>query len=114
MTSLRVSRLIFSQEPTDTALPAKYRVYRGAADNLPDADSVRATAAIEERAVALGDADVLLVLVSGGGSALLADPIDGLTLQDKLEAIRSVRDRVFTGFYRISPGLHISLGLLKV
>ncbi|MBC7504405.1 MAG: DUF4147 domain-containing protein [Sandarakinorhabdus sp.] len=51
---------------------------------LPDADSVRAGVRALALAGALGPDDHLLALVSGGGSAVLAAPVAGLTLAEKV------------------------------
>ena len=52
---------------------------------VPDAAGLRAAQEVEELADSLGAGDVLLCLISGGGSALLPAPIGGLTLEDKAE-----------------------------
>ena len=48
----------------------------------PDERSVRAAESVEEFLDGLEDGDLLLVLVSGGASALLADAASGITLED--------------------------------
>jgi glycerate 2-kinase len=53
-----------------------------AAHPLPDAAGRDATARILHLAAGLGADDLMLCLVSGGGSALLELPADGLTLED--------------------------------
>lgn len=53
---------------------------------LPDAAGQRGAEQVAETAVAAGAGDVLLVLISGGGSALLPLPSDGITLQEKIAA----------------------------
>lgn len=53
-----------------------------AAHPLPDERSVRAGQAIADTARALGEGDTLIVLLSGGGSAMLTLPAAGLTLDD--------------------------------
>ena len=52
----------------------------------PDQESVRAGRRALEVARALGPGDLLVVLLSGGASAGLAAPADGLTLEDKAAA----------------------------
>uniref|UniRef100_A0A7I4Y9V6 Glycerate kinase n=2 Tax=Haemonchus contortus TaxID=6289 RepID=A0A7I4Y9V6_HAECO len=66
------------------------RVFYGAHNNLPDSDSVAATREAL-RCIQENDADdvVFLVLISGGGSALFCAP-DGLSLEEKLSAIRTL------------------------
>jgi hydroxypyruvate reductase len=55
---------------------------------VPDARGVSAAAEVLELARALRRGDLLLVLLSGGASALLPAPADGLTLEDKATATR--------------------------
>jgi glycerate-2-kinase len=54
-----------------------------AAHPVPDAASERAARRILELASGLGADDLMLALISGGGSALLALPAPGITLADK-------------------------------
>ncbi len=51
----------------------------------PDEGSVRATESVEKLLEGLSEGDLLLVLVSGGASALLADAADGIGLEDLKE-----------------------------
>ena len=66
----------------------KSEILTGSPGNLPDAAAV--TAARRALALAQGaqDGEVLLVLISGGGSALLPLPAPPLTLDDKLGSIK--------------------------
>jgi glycerate 2-kinase len=50
---------------------------------VPDASSLRAAERIRERVQGLTAEDLVLCLMSGGGSALLTLPLEGLTLGDK-------------------------------
>lgn len=56
----------------------------------PDAQSIRAAERALEIAHGLEAQDHLLVLLSGGGSALLAAPVPGLTLADKQATTRAL------------------------
>jgi hydroxypyruvate reductase len=57
---------------------------------VPDEAGESAAAAILERARGLGEDDLLLVLVSGGGSALLSLPVDGVPMADLKALTRSL------------------------
>jgi hydroxypyruvate reductase len=57
---------------------------------IPDAESVRAAHRALEIAESLEPGDHLLVLLSGGGSALLAAPADGVALADKQSITRAL------------------------
>src|ERR1700751_198124 len=54
-----------------------------AAHPVPDESGHRAAARILEMVKGLGPDDLVLALISGGGSALLSLPATGLTLEDK-------------------------------
>ena len=56
--------------------------------NLPTPRVVTATAAMMKSLGCLGPDDLAVALVTGGGSALLAAPRDGLTLDDKIAVTR--------------------------
>ncbi|XDZ64768.1 glycerate kinase [Alphaproteobacteria bacterium LSUCC0684] len=60
-----------------------FELYRGG-HPVPDQGSLDAAAAISARLSGLGEDDHLLVLLSGGGSALMALPMPGLTLDHKI------------------------------
>jgi len=61
-----------------------------AAHPVPDAAGEEAAKRIMAIARSLGENDVMLCLISGGGSALLAAPAEGLTLEDKQEVNRAL------------------------
>ena len=63
-------------------LPAGARWYT-AAHPVPDDRSVAAARAVLDVAGAASDRDLLLLLLSGGASALMAMPADGVSLEDK-------------------------------
>jgi glycerate 2-kinase len=55
---------------------------------LPDASSVAAAGALEALVAEAPRSALLLALVSGGGSAMVARPRDGVTLEEKIAATR--------------------------
>lgn len=61
---------------------------RPAGVNEPTADGVHGAHQILQRVAALGPDDLCLVLISGGGSALLPAPINGISLEEKLSVTR--------------------------
>ncbi|XP_065179516.1 glycerate kinase-like [Sycon ciliatum] len=58
-------------------------LHHGARHNLPDASAASAAWEIRDIAEACDRSDLLIVLISGGGSALLPMPVDGITLEEK-------------------------------
>lgn len=73
---------------TDRRLPG-FR-FRTAGHPVPDEHSVTAAEAALDLARSLGPRDLLLVLVSGGGSALMAAPVAGVALEQKRELTRQL------------------------
>ncbi|KAM9859802.1 glycerate kinase isoform 2-T6 [Aulostomus maculatus] len=69
---------------------SRISVIEGAKHNLPDVDAQRAAEGINQLASELTEKDLLLVLISGGGSALLPAPIPPISLQEKLEVTRKL------------------------
>lgn len=77
--------------PADCVRPLEFitlHAARPAGVNEPTEEGVRGTEEILERVAALGPNDVCLVLLSGGGSALLPAPAAGITLEDKQQVTR--------------------------
>lgn len=61
-----------------------------AAHPVPDAAGLAATRRMLDRVGDLSEDDLVLCLISGGGSALLTAPIEGLTLEDKQAVNRAL------------------------
>ncbi|KAJ8370908.1 hypothetical protein SKAU_G00109360 [Synaphobranchus kaupii] len=68
----------------------KIEVFEGAKHNLPDANAQKAAKRICELANALTESDLLLVLISGGGSALLPAPVPPISLDEKQDVTRKL------------------------
>uniref|UniRef100_A0A915D6E7 Glycerate kinase n=1 Tax=Ditylenchus dipsaci TaxID=166011 RepID=A0A915D6E7_9BILA len=67
----------------------KTKFLTGALNNLPDAEALENANKIAEFLQKVRAQDqIILFLISGGGSALLPSPIDGIILEEKLEVIR--------------------------
>ena len=58
----------------------------GAGHPLPDAQGLQAAKIIAERALAAKTGELILTLVSGGGSALLPAPVSAISLEEKIAA----------------------------
>ncbi|XP_066553791.1 glycerate kinase [Amia ocellicauda] len=69
---------------------SRVRVMEGAMHNLPDSAAQQAAQDIQKLASGLGEGDLLLALVSGGGSALLPAPTPPVSLQEKLTLTRAL------------------------
>lgn len=72
------------------AVPTSRIQVREAAHPVPDTAGLEATREIISLVSNLTPDDLVLCLISGGGSALLPLPIDGLTLQDKQEVNKAL------------------------
>jgi glycerate 2-kinase len=68
--------------PAYRAAPGRIEVVE-AAHPVPDGAGLAATARMAEQVQGLGEHDLVIALVSGGGSALLTMPAPGLSLADK-------------------------------
>nr|XP_032808606.1 glycerate kinase [Petromyzon marinus]XP_032808607.1 glycerate kinase [Petromyzon marinus]XP_032808608.1 glycerate kinase [Petromyzon marinus] len=71
----------------------KLRVFEGALNNLPDEGSLEAARYIQRLVEPLRPSDLLLILISGGGSALLPAPVPPVSLQEKQEVTRLLATR---------------------
>ena len=72
----------------DACQNAGVKLIEGARDNLPDKQSFDAANEIVEMVSNLSATDVVIVLISGGGSALLPLPMEGITLEEKLTVVK--------------------------
>jgi len=77
--------------PRPAGLPARIEVVE-AAHPVPDAAGLQAAERILALAHGLTPDDLVLCLISGGGSALLTLPAEGLTLEDKQRINRQLLD----------------------
>lgn len=59
------------------------RVYEGAPHNIADSMAGQAARHVLRLVQSAGDQDLLIVLISGGGSALLPCPVEGVSLDEK-------------------------------
>ena len=61
-----------------------------AAHPVPDEAGLRAARQVMELVTGLGEEDLIILLISGGGSALLPAPADGVTLEDKQRVTKAL------------------------
>ena len=61
--------------------------------NEPTDKVLEGTLAMQSLVASCRANDLLIVLLSGGGSALLAQPAEGVTLQEKIELVRRLSDQ---------------------
>eukprot|EP00092_Neocalanus_flemingeri_P003135 GFUD01003352.1.p1 GENE.GFUD01003352.1~~GFUD01003352.1.p1 ORF type:complete len:482 (+),score=134.38 GFUD01003352.1:159-1604(+) len=76
------------QSLIDVCEAANVKIIEGAKDNLPDENSQKAAMAVVDLVSNLSKEDVVIVLISGGGSALLSLPVEGVSLGEKLQVVR--------------------------
>jgi hydroxypyruvate reductase/glycerate 2-kinase len=81
--------------PADTVEPLRairLHAARPAGTNQPTAEGALGTRRILDLLAGAGPDDVALCLISGGGSALLPAPVDGVTLDDKQRVTRLLHE----------------------
>lgn len=78
---------------SDIQLPDVIRVYEGAQNNLPDENAERAAIEIVDLVGKLNENDILFVLITGGGSALLPLPCEGVSLCEKSNIIKQLASK---------------------
>ncbi len=83
-----LSGLVIS--PHGYGLPTRSIAIAEAAHPVPDGAGERAVRRMLELLEGLGEDDLVLALISGGGSALMSLPAEGLTLADKREVTRAL------------------------
>jgi glycerate 2-kinase len=71
--------------PHDSHYETKIVELHGASHPLPDAASVEGTKLILDIAEKAGESDLIICLISGGGSSLMCYPREGITLAEKKE-----------------------------
>lgn len=77
--------------PAEQGFPELRRVKAvGAAHPIPDENSVRAAKELITLVEKLNNRDLLITVISGGGSALLALPVEPLTIADKGRVVQLV------------------------
>ncbi len=72
----------------DNAIDVDGYVTLGAGHPLPDADGWRAANRVIERLASVQAGELVLALISGGGSALLPCPVDDVSLDEKIAVTR--------------------------
>jgi len=72
------------------ALPLSTVRCREAGHPVPDASGLQGSRDIVRLLEAKGEKDLVLCLISGGGSALLPYPVEGITLQDKQDLTKAL------------------------
>lgn len=78
----RIARgVVIVPEGTRIDLPERFEVYRGG-HPVPGEEGVRGARAVHDLARSLGEDDLFLTLLSGGGSSLMTLPPEGITLDD--------------------------------
>ncbi|HRR27536.1 MAG TPA: glycerate-2-kinase family protein, partial [Acidobacteriota bacterium] len=83
----RITRGVVSVK-VDHRVPLEYVAVREASHPVPDDAGCRAAKEILDLVSEAGPKDLVIVLLSGGGSALLPLPVDGVSLEAKQETTR--------------------------
>ncbi|KRX61680.1 Glycerate kinase [Trichinella sp. T9] len=68
----------------------RLEVYEGAKDNIPDESALRTSKRILNMVMPLKEDAILLVLISGGGSALFTCPMPTVNFDDKVKLIKQL------------------------
>ena len=61
------------------------RIVEGGENNQPDESAFSAAKQILSQVQEAGEEDIVMVLMSGGGSALLPCPVEGVSLKEKAQ-----------------------------
>jgi glycerate 2-kinase len=72
------------------AVPCRHIRVLEAGHPIPDQNSIDAAHAIRSQLVGLTEDDLVISLMSGGGSALMVEPVDGISLADKQLVTRAL------------------------
>ncbi len=70
--------------------PVKYITINEAGHPIPDAAGLKGSEQIIRLLQSAGEKDLIIFIVSGGGSALLPSPVQGLTLKDLQETTQTL------------------------
>jgi glycerate 2-kinase len=85
----RITGLVSVPQGSGRRLPGvEVRETRAPAENLPTPAAVAATREMLDIVASLGPEDLVIALVSGGGSALVAAPREGVLLEDTIAVTR--------------------------
>ena len=85
-----VEGLVVTRYGHNTPTPCRFIEVVEASHPVPDAAGMKAAERILESVKGLGPDDMVLALISGGGSSLLALPAEGITLADKQQVNKSL------------------------